>query len=196
METENPRRRDAYELANLRPATKAVATGALAVGLALFLSAWLASLWGTTWTLSWLSLTTWGATLHELWRSEPGSFWLLFGAHVASLAITLPVTRSLFRRTPLPSLARTSVLAAAAALGLIDIASWLALPYSTLAATVLGGSVAALAVLVAGFAVYLTFVMWRRQRWPFAPERTKHVVIVGGGFAGLYAALGLDRALG
>jgi NADH dehydrogenase len=38
--------------------------------------------------------------------------------------------------------------------------------------------------------------MWCHHRWRIAGDAPKKVVVVGGGFAGLYAALGLDRALG
>jgi NADH dehydrogenase len=38
--------------------------------------------------------------------------------------------------------------------------------------------------------------LWQTRHWQTEPQRPVRVVVVGGGFAGLYAALGLDRTLG
>lgn len=136
-----------------------------------------------------LNLGTRVGMLGEDWR------WLLFATHVVSLASLLPLSLVLMRRMPLPRLTRRALFAVASALGAADIASWLLLPVLGLAQSLLGTLMLVLTPMLGYLVGAPLLAMWQTRRWN-EPATTVRVVIVGGGFAGLDVALGLDAALG
>ena len=188
-------RPDAYQLANLPIAKKLGYSLALVLGLLLFFSAWFVSVALFNWGSTVQAFVDWGSMLMSVWRASPNAFFTLFGAHAFSLALIYGVTRSLFKRVPLPSGARTAVLAIAALLAILDVGMWLCVTQFKLAETIVGALVLIVILYLLGLIVYLLKAMWWRTGWRSRGEK-KHVVVVGGGFAGLYAAVGLDKALG
>jgi len=186
------RRPNAYALRNTSLPKKLALSIGLVSGLALFLSAWVISVIAINWGLTWMTVVDWGIRVAML---EKGLRWLLFAAHVVSLGSLLPLSLLLVRRMPLPRLTRRALFTVATALGALDLSAWLLLPFFALAQAALGGIVLALATLLGYLVGAPLRAMWRRRSWR-EPERPVRVVIVGGGFAGLDSAVGLDRILG
>jgi NADH dehydrogenase len=106
------------------------------------------------------------------------------------------LTLALIRRMPHPRLSRRAIYFVALLLAAVDVALWLLVPVSAFARACLGAVVLAL-TLVLGYLVGAPLgAMWRSRRWKNEPARPVRVVVVGGGFAGLDVAVGLDRVLG
>jgi NADH dehydrogenase len=185
-------RTNIYLLRNLSVVKKLLLSFGLVLGLCLFFSGWLASVAFINWDVSWMGLVDWGVRLGML---ESSLRWLLFGAHVVSLLLLLPLSLMLVRRMPLPRLTRTALFSVTSWLALLDVAAWLLIPVFSSAQTLLG-VVVLLLVPPLGYLVGAPLAaMWKSRRWA-EPARPVRVVVVGGGFAGLDAALGLDHALG
>jgi NADH dehydrogenase len=186
-------RANVYALQNLTLPKKLATSLGLVSGFVLFLSGWTVSLVAINWDLSWMSVVDWGIRVGML---SSDLRWLLFAAHAASLALLLPLSLTLVRRMPLPRLTRRALFSLATALAMADLGAWLLIPLLETARVALGGIVLAL-LLVLGYLVGAPLrAMWRQRRWASEPERPVRVVVVGGGFAGLDAAAGLDRVLG
>jgi NADH:ubiquinone reductase (H+-translocating) len=185
-------RTNIYVLRNLNLLTKLGLSSALVVGFTLFLSGWFVSVAAINWDVSWMGLVDLGGRVGMLGGDLR---WLLFATHGVSLALLLPISLALVRRMPLPRLTRRALFAVATALALADVAAWLLLPLLPFAQRALGVVVLLLAPLLGYFVGAPLHAMWQTRRWR-EPERPVRVVIVGGGFAGLDAAMGLDAALG
>lgn len=186
------RRTNAYVLRNLSLTKKLAASIGLLSGFSLFISGWVISVVAINWGFSWMTVVDWGIRVGML---SSDLRWLLFAAHVLSLALLLPLSLVLVRRMPLPRLTRRSLFALATVLAVLDLSAWLLLPLFAFAQAVLGGVVLALAVLLGYLVGAPLSAMWRSRSWR-EPERPVRVVVVGGGFAGLDSAVGLDRVLG
>jgi NADH dehydrogenase len=187
---------DRHSLTNLSLFRKLAASLALIGGLVLFVAEWFIEVKLLDWDASTTSLLAWGHRLRILQATLPGFFWALFLAHVASLGLVIGVTGVLLQRVAIARGARKALVGALVVLGLFDILCWLLLPYWESARTLLGLGIAAEAVLLV-FAVLRPLAdMWIYQRWHGTGGDPVRVVIVGGGFAGLYTAMQLDRALG
>ncbi|HVY31074.1 MAG TPA: NAD(P)/FAD-dependent oxidoreductase [Polyangiaceae bacterium] len=185
-------RTNVYILRNLGVASKVALSVGLCLGFASFLSGWMFSVAAINWDVSWMGLVDWGVRIGML---SQGLRWLSFGAHAVSLLLLLPLTLVLVRRMPLPRLTRRALFALATALAVADIAAWLLLPVAGLARSALGAVVMLLTPLLAYLVGAPLLAMWKSRSW-VEPQQPVRVVIVGGGFAGLYAAMGLDAALG
>jgi len=182
-----------YRLRNLPLLAKLAFSAALVLGLTLFWSGWAVSIFAVNWALSVMTVLDWGgrlAMLPEAWRLG------LFGVHVVSLGALLRLTLSLMQRLPLPRLSRRALFTVAVGLAALDAALWLLVPVSALARASLGTVVLALSLLFAYLAGAPLAALWAARSWQNPPAKPVRVVIVGGGFAGLYTALGLDRTLG
>ena len=182
-----------YRLRNLPFLVKLVLSSALVVGLALFVSAFAVSLVTVNWGLSVMTVLDWGGRLEMLprqWRLG------LMAVHVLSLGMLLRLTLALMQRLPLPRLSRRALYAVALGLSALDVLLWLLVPVSSLARATLGAVVLALCLVVVYLAGAPLAAMWAARGWSKPPAQPVRVVVVGGGFAGLYAALGLDRAFG
>ena len=187
------RRSNVYALQNLPLLKKLALSLGLVAGFVLFLSGWIVSLVAINWDLSWMSVVDWGLRLGML---SSDLRWLLFAAHAVSLALLLPLSLTLVRRMPLPRLTRRALFAVATTLSVADLGAWFLIPVLGMARAALGGILLAL-LLVLGYLVGAPLrAMWRRRLWATEPERPVRVVVVGGGFAGLDAAAGLDKVLG
>lgn len=186
-------RLDAHRLANLPLTRKLAASFVLLFAFGLFSAGWLVSILGVDWTVNAMTVLDWGARLAML---PPRIYWILFAAHAASLGIVLPVSNLLFRSTPLPRLTRRALFGLTAVLCALDLLCWALAPHATFARSVLGTLVLLATACLSYLALAPLRAMWTRARWPEAPEQPVRVLVVGAGFAGLYAALGLDRRLG
>ena len=191
------RRRDAHALVNLSLPRKLLSSLGLLAGAALFVGGVALSVLLTNWNLTARGFLGWGSMLMKVRTYDAPWFHGVFLAHVASLALVGAVAFRLFRKVALPRRVRTFVTGLLLVAAALDVVCWLLLPMLGLARTVLGPVI----LLVGLGLVYLVGRplrdMWLYERWS-APERTEpyRVVIVGGGFAGLYTAMELDRRLG
>jgi NADH dehydrogenase len=185
--------KNVYALRNLSTAKKILISGALCAGLALFSSGLFVSIFAVNWSFSVMTILDWGsrlAALPDTWRRG------LFALHSISLALLLRLTLSLVRRLPLPRLSRRAVYVVASSFATLDLVLWLLVPIASFARASLGTVVFGLFLLLGYLAGAPLSAMWRSRRWRDEPDHPVRVVVVGGGFAGLYTALGLDRALG
>lgn len=190
------RRRDAYELRNLSLGRKLVSTALLCGGLAIFLLSWLGGVTLVSWTSNAPLISRWGDALGEVAGMYPKLFGVLFATNIGSLALLFLVSRSLFRRSALRVRVRIAVSILAVLVLIVHTSLWALLPMNTLART-LAGPVGVVTDLVLLFYVAVPLgQIWIYQRWNAPGGRKHRVIIVGGGFAGLYAAMDLDKTLG
>jgi NADH dehydrogenase len=187
---------DQKPLINLSLGRKLFFTLALLFTLCLFFSALFFSVFLTNWSLSLGDALIWGGMLAGLRGRNPFAFWLLFTGHALSLGLALTLASHLFRKVAIPRGARVALLSVTAGLGTLDLVCWLLLDRLSFAVTLLGVIVALASLCLLVIAGRPLKEMWLYTRWRGRPGRPVRVAIVGGGFAGLYAALGLDRALG
>jgi hypothetical protein len=110
-------RPDAYRLKNLPWYVKLASTLALLFGLGLFWSGWVVSIVAVDWAISLTTILGWGSRLMVL---DQRVHWAPFAAHVASLALILPLTHALFSRTPLPRLTRRALFGVISTLCVLD----------------------------------------------------------------------------
>lgn len=185
-------RTNIYVLRNLGLAKKFAFSVGLVVGFALFLSGWFVSVTAINWDLSWMGLVHLGTRVGMLGGDLR---WVLFAAHCVSLLLLLPLSLALVRRMPLPRLTRRALFAVTTTLALADFAAWILLPMLDLAQSALGILVLLLTPMLGYLVGAPLHAMWKTRRWS-EPARPVRVVIVGGGFAGLDTAMGLDAALG
>jgi NADH:ubiquinone reductase (H+-translocating) len=185
-------RSNIYVLRNLGAVTKLALSLGLTLGFALFLSGWIVSVAAINWDLSWMGLVNLGTRVGMLGSDLR---WLLFAAHCLSLALLLPLSVALVRRMPVPRLTRRALFAVATALAVADITAWLLLPVLDFAQSALGALVLLLTPMLGYLVGAPLRAMWQTRSWR-EPEQPVRVVIVGGGFAGLDAALSLDAELG
>lgn len=187
------KRIDAYQLANMSWFARSAASVGLIAGLLLFWSGWVVSIVAVDWDVSLLSVLGWGDRLMGL---PVLAYRTLFAVHAGSLLLVLPLAHALFRRTPVPRLTRRAVFAVTTVLAVFDLVCWALTPYSPSAQALVGVAV----LLLSACMLYLVSAplraLWSKAGWSPAAGAPVRVVVVGGGFAGLYAALGLDRRLG
>ena len=190
-------RRDAHPLVNLPLLRKLLASLGLLAGAALFVGGVALSVLLTNWSLTLGGFLGWGSMLMKVRAYAGPWFHALFVAHVVSLALVGGVAYRLFRKVALARRARAAVTGLLLALTALDLLCWLLLPMLAVARTFLGGVVLLLGVGLAYLVGRPLRDMWLYERWR-APARAEpyRVVIVGGGFAGLYTAMELDRRLG
>lgn len=137
-----------------------------------------------------------GERLAALYQADRMAFESLFAVHAATLLVLVIATYRLFRLTSFNRRFRMLFYLGSGSLALFDLVAWILSP-------VCGASnmyVGALGVAAVASLVFLALVpiveMWIYKRWRSPDGKPKRIVIVGGGFAGLYAALGLNRKLG
>jgi NADH dehydrogenase len=189
-------RADNHKLVNLTVAQKLARSFGLLVGLFLFFSASFFGVLLTNWQFSIADAIGWGGMLRTLHRNNEPFFYALFGAHAASLVLILALTTALFRKVALPRGGRIALTGVTVALGLLDLFCWVLLPYAEAAGTALGAVIALESLSLLYLMGRPLHDMWIYTRWRKPDGNKVRVVIVGGGFAGLYAAIGLDGRLG
>jgi hypothetical protein len=133
----------------------------------------------------------------DLWAlahyKTPLFIWLyLFQAFgCAGLYVT---TRILFQRSALRRRMKKLLQGTTTALLVLNQLVWFTAPFIRFSQTIAGYVGLACAVAMIGLTLPPLFQMWFYKRWP--NPKPARVMIVGGGFAGVYAALGLDKDLG
>lgn len=182
-------------LPNLPLWKKLGASLALMVGGLLFLSAWLASVVASGWGLTLGGLIHLGDLVESLRQTSPKSYPVLFAAHALSLPLIIGITRSLVRRMALPRGFRAAMIGAALGFGALDLLLWWLLPSSPFARALLAPTLLVETALLGLLGLLPLRELWVYSRWRGSAERQR-VVIVGGGFGGLYTAMSLDKALG
>jgi len=189
-------RPDRHSLVNFGLGKKIFSSLSLLGGIGVFASASLAGMALTTWDLSALSFLKWGEPLMGIRARSPQWFWGVFAAHVVALLVVVFTSNILFHRVSLPRAARRALTFVTLVFGALDVASWLLLPYLDVAQYVLGPFIAVAFACLSYLAGRPLHDMWIFTRWRGSSGERKRVVFVGGGFAGLYAAMGLDKTLG
>jgi NADH dehydrogenase len=190
------RRTDQHSLVNFGLPKKLLASITLLGGVVLFFGASLAGVFLANYELSARAVLEWGAPLMVMQETSPVLFYGVLAAHAMALATVCMVARFLFDRVALPRGARRALMSLTLVFGLLELLAWLLLPYAGFAKHALGP----LLGLTTAFLLYLVGRplrdMWVFTRWKNRSGEKKRVVIVGGGFAGLYAAIEIDRRLG
>src|SRR5689334_13648261 len=184
-------RADNHQLTNLTVAQKFLRSFGLLLGLFLFFSASFFGVLLTNWQFSIADAIGWGGMLRNLHGVSPSFFYGLFAAHAISLVLILGLTSALFRKVALPRGGRVALTGITVILAVIDLACWGLLPYAEAAGTALGAVIALESLSLLYLMGRPLHEMWVYARWRNAEQKKVRVVIVGGGFAGLYAALGL-----
>lgn len=187
---------DRHRLTNLPLGRKLMTSAALLVGLGLFFGGWIVSVQLTLWETSTVALFQWGERLEILRSRHSQVFWVLFLGHAASLALVTGVAGMMLRQVSLARGARKALIGGLVILGLLDLVCWLLLPVWGNASVLLGGAIVLESILLLYVALHPMRDMWIYRRWNGTGGPPIRVAIVGGGFAGLYAALHLDRRLG
>src|SRR5229473_6137026 len=187
---------DAYRLTNMAWWRKLIATAAILSGGILFLTGWgVAKL-----LVGWLfqhdtAPYDWAVKLADVAWGHPMVFCALLLSHFTGLAIILAVSQFLFRKTTMRRRVRKAITLSAVALSGLDVAVWLLVPFNSLARQAL----APLSTVEAALFAFMLFVplkqMWLFHRWRGSNSKLR-VLVVGGGFGGLHAALALDKSLG
>lgn len=188
-----------HPLPNLPVLWRLFLSGAVLLGWALFLSAWLASVIVSGWGFSFSALIHLGQGLEDLRQTSPASFPVLFAAHALSLPMIIGITARLVLRMALPRGFRAALIGTAVFLGVLDLALWGLLAVSPFARLVLAPELLLETVVLLVLVLLPMKEMWVFTRWKGSgqtPGRPQRVVIVGGGFGGLYTAMGLDAQLG
>lgn len=187
---------DRHRLTNLPLARKLAATAVLLAGFALFIATWLVEITVTDWSVSTATIFGWGDHLILLKRSQPQLFWGFFAAHGVSLLLIAGASAGLLQLVAIARGARKAVIGGLFLFTALDLASWALIDLWRPARGTLGLSILVLAMLLIFAAGRPLVSMWVFRRWRGNGGTPIRVAIVGGGFAGLYTALQLDRRLG
>jgi NADH dehydrogenase len=132
----------------------------------------------------------------ETGKAQFSSCLMLSLAHLSGLVLTISVSNFLFQATPMNRKSRGVVIGVTACILLIDLGLWLY--YSIWSANKF--YLTSLLLLNAAAFTILIMVgvsrLWMYTRWRGNGGTPIRVVIIGGGFGGLYTALTLHRKLG
>ena len=188
---------DAYRLTNMRIWGKLIASLAIAFGVALFLGSWGIAKMMVGWLFAHdATMYEWATQLADVAWGHPMVFSSLLLAHYSGLAIIFAVSQFLFRRTTMRRRVRKMLGLLAIALAVVDVMTWLLVPVNSIARNVLVPLSITEAMLLAWMLFLPLRQMWLYHRWRGNGGEKVKVVVVGGGFGGLYAAMALDKAIG
>lgn len=181
-------------LPNLPLVTKLVYTTTLLFGLGAFLGSWaeiIQAVYGAGSDGSAL-----GIVLGMLAWERDFEFRRLIFLHLAGIIAIVVPSLWLFRMTAIRRRVRMLIVGSVAIAVLLDLAGWLYAPQCS-SSNLFVGYIAILAgAALVALAMTCLSQMWIYIRWQSPFGRPARVVVVGGGFAGLYAARGLHRRLG
>jgi NADH dehydrogenase len=116
--------------------------------------------------------------------------------HFVGLGVEAAVLRNLLGRVSLRRRMLGFLRATIVALFAIDLLAWVLLPFREVALSAAGFIEFVTTWSYVALALVPLKAMWIFERWAKAPDKPLEVVVVGGGFAGLYTALGIDKRLG
>lgn len=188
---------DNYSLKNASLKFKTATTLWLLFGFMLIGWIWFISLNVVAWYRFELSgVNRFGDGLVDLFWSKFGLFATLLGLQVLAYAVLWFVSKRLLERSALRRRVKKAVSLLCSLLVFLNLAAWLTLPFFKWAASWVGTLGVFSSLILILMPLPALWQMWFYKRWKNAGKGPKRVVIVGGGFAGLYAALGLDKALG
>jgi|LakMenEpi03Aug12_release.lakeMendotaPanAssembly.Ray.scaffolds.fasta_scaffold10089_9 NADH dehydrogenase len=187
-------RPDNIKLPNLSIAHKFLATFLLIASTGFFLASWLVVLravFGPE-----MPGAALGERLAALYDTNRLAYDGLFALHAATLVALALTTYRLFRLTSFNRRIRILFYLTVVALSVLDLLAWFLVPRSGESNLYVGTVGAAAGIPLVLLSLVPIFQMWIYRRWASPDGQVKRVVIVGGGFAGLYAAMGLNRSLG
>ncbi len=137
-----------------------------------------------------------GIELGVLFATDRMGYFTLLLLHFGGMLLLFAGSYRLFKKTSLRRRAKKSLYGVAIILGALDVSAWLYAPSCSSTNMYVGviGVLSAIPLIVLSAIPFLQ--MWVYRRWKSEDGKSKRIVIVGGGFAGLYAALGLNKKLG
>lgn len=169
-------------------------TSALATGYAVFLGTWLYVFYALYWVGGNASNQELGVRLGVLAQRDAIEYWQLFALHLIGLVLTIGASLHVFSLTSIQRKVRQLIVFSCALVVLIDVIGWLYAPSCSSTNHIVGYlgfvSTASLSFLV----IAPLFQMFVFARWD-SPTVVR-VVVVGGGFGGMYTALSLNKTLG
>lgn len=134
--------------------------------------------------------------LKMLASSNKLAFILLFLLHAASMIVMLAATYRLFKKTSIRRRIKSAIIAITFLFTVLDLLTWtisqFGIPLAMAIASI--GLLASVTLILQG--LIPLWQMWIYKRWLNQTDKTVRVIIVGGGFAGTYAALTLNKILG
>ena len=135
-----------------------------------------------------------GDDLWALWGFNRNLYVLVYLFQAAGYAGIFFISRVLFKRTSLRRRMKSLLLSLSTVLAVSNQAVWITAPFVRFSQSTAGYLGLASAAALVALTIPPIFQMWFHKRWKNG--KPTRVVIVGGGFAGLYTALGLDSKLG
>lgn len=180
-------------LPNLTVSEKLLYSILIAAGLALFIGTWVAVLW-SVYTPS--SASFLGEALGVLASDNANIFYQIFLSHAVGMFFILATCFRLFSLTSLRRKTKKLIFITAVLLTIIDLSGWGYAPScsSTNLYVGIASSFASVPLIILG--LIPLFQMWVYKRCKNLDKNRKKVIFIGGGFAGLYAAMGLNKSLG
>jgi len=188
------RKTESYSLKNASLGFKLLATAAILFSIALLGWTWYVSLSVIKFNRPSDMCRLLGDSLWALSQYKKGLFGVLVFFQAAAYGGLYLTSRVLFARTSLRRRMKKLLQAAATLLVAIDLLVWFTAPFIRTSQALVGYIGLASALAMIGLTLPPLIQLWFYQRWPNSKPR--RVVVVGGGFAGVYAALGLDKKLG
>ncbi len=188
------RKTENYSLKNASLGFKLFATAAILFSVALLGWTWYVSLSVINFNRPSDMCRLLGDSLWALSQYKKGLFWVLVFFQAVAYGGLYVTSRVLFAKTSLRRRMKKLLQASATTLVLLDQLVWFTAPFIRTSQTLAGYIGMASAIAMIGLTLPPLFQLWFYTRWTSAAP--KRVMIVGGGFAGVYAALGLDSALG
>jgi NADH dehydrogenase len=189
------RRMDSYSLKNAALSFKLLATGGMLGSAALLAWSWYVSLSVLTFNRPSDMCLLLGDDLWALAHNKAGLFWTLVFFQAVAYAGMYFTSKMLFKRSALRRRMKTFLVAVTTFLVVLDQVVWFSAPFFRVSQHAVGYVGLGSAIALIGLSLPPLFQMWFYPRWTNTTGK-KRVVVVGGGFAGLYAAMGLDKALG
>ena len=194
MKATMSQRPDHYSLRNASLAFKILSTASVLASTALLAWSWYVSLTVLKTHRPSNLCVLLGDDLWALAHYKTHLFALIFFFQASAYAGLFLISRELFQRTSLRRRMKKLLQSLTTFLTVLNQLVWFTAPFVRFSQEVAGYVGLSSAAALVALTLPPLFQMWFYTRWK--NPRPARVVIVGGGFAGLYTALGLDRLLG